>query len=218
MLYQNTGLIRRSTIMNNAETEKQNAELLTGGEAYIGEDTRGDIQNGDAVAEDTLFTDTQEELDFEETAVLHEEAAGLEDITQEEDTFEFEETYEAQDTFELENGSETDVMSEPEDMTEAGDTEELGNIAEAGDTEELGSITEAGGDGDFAAAREELFEVQPDDFMEAGIVQENANQGKNGRFNRFRKSANKDKSEKQAETTVTVTLWFQATALSWRQL
>ncbi|MBO5458741.1 MAG: methyl-accepting chemotaxis protein, partial [Lachnospira sp.] len=169
------------------ETEKQNAELLTGGEAYTGEDTRGDIQNGDAVAEDTLFTDTQEELDFEETAVLHEEAAGLEDITQDEDTFGLEETYEAQDTFELENGSETDVMSELEDMTEAGDTEELG------------SITEAGGDGDFAAAREELFEVQPDDFMEAGIVQENTNQGKNGKFNRFRKSANKDKSEKQAE-------------------
>ncbi len=186
--------------MNNGETEKQNAELLTSGEAYTGEDTQGDIQNEDAVAEDTLFTDEQEEPDFEEhtvtaeieeegfvseeqsaeaepaeAAVLQEEAAGLEDVNAEDDTFVLEETAEEDGVFELENEPEADVMSETD------------SIAEAGDSVDSGS------------ASEELFEVQPDDFMEAGIVQENTNQGKNGKFNRFRKSANKNKSEKQAE-------------------
>lgn len=188
MLYQNTGLFRRSTAMNNGDTEKQDTELLTSGEAYAREDAQGDIQNEDAAAENTLFTDGQEEPDFEEhtvttetdeeelefgeqsveaelaeTDVLHEEAAGLEDITKEEDIFESE------------------------------------NVSESGDMLESQDMTEADGSDAPVEAHEELFEVQPDEFMEDGIVQEDINQGRKGKFSKLRRSANNDRSGKQVE-------------------
>lgn len=51
--------------MSNEETEKRNDELLTNEVTYGEEETQNNIQSQDAVAEDTLFNNTQEEEESE---------------------------------------------------------------------------------------------------------------------------------------------------------
>lgn len=143
--------------MDNKETEKRNAELLTSGEAYMGEDTQPDIQNQDTVAEDTLLKDRQEEFDSTATMTME---AETKDSADEEQVLEVSYVAEEADTAESGDMVGFNGEFESEDITEYADTEE--------NTEAEYEITaeEAESESDMIEAVDNLEAEQQDNAQE----------------------------------------------------
>lgn len=161
--------------MSNEETEKRNDELLTSEVTYGEEQTQNNIQSQDAVAEDTLLNNTQEEKDSQEF-VFNETMPTMEEFfTEEQSTLESEaaDSMEAADPVEFEDHAEQlqDMpMAEQPDITSAEEISEDESRAVDGMTEEELAL---------ADAEEQVFHSK----KKKRFVQKR--QGKNNRFGRI---------------------------------